>query len=747
MDAPFSPADRDGFEFGTEFRLSAELDAALKEWDTRVKRGEAVVAEDFFPGQPELAAQMRECIRALESLCKISDNPDAAVADAPPEIIGNYRVISELGRGGSSVVYVAEQSSPRRRVALKLFDSIANAPRMESRFRLETQLLASLQHSGIAQIYDAGMTVMDGAQRAYFTMELVDGLAVSHFIRQKVIQGSWSVNDTVSTCLGFCDALSHAHDHGITHRDLKPGNLLVTNDGTTKVIDFGIARLESSAGESDPITVASSVLVGTWPYMSPEQFGGEPGSIDRRTDVYGLAVVLYELLAGRLPYDVQSKSLWETAKTVRTMDPKPLGSSDRRLRGDLAVILETALAKEPSERYASMREFSADLRRYLDGHPIHARRQTAISQLRKWSRRHPVAAIASLVSVIALASLTFVASSSAKIAWTKSNELRHSNERLVAANLKIRREVRKVQQSEWKQERTNLQLLETTERLRRTILNSKLMHVGRLADSQPQYMRALLHDRSVFPADQRGFSWQLAERQTRRQVVRFNADSRGLFDLAIADDGSWLVTTGANGLRVWDLTDNRRLAWMSELLDSPRTRLAIDSDQRRVLFCRADGQVSRLQFDTGERLRLPAQSRGVARSLALLAGSDAYLVGDQDGQLQCWESPGGPLRWSVQLSDAPLIALTPAADSKQLGVLNERGDAFVCRLSDGAVVAQTKLPRGELVRGRFSSDLRFVAGAAKLFRFVGQETKIGRTVLEPSWVLSRHRRGPWVRAE
>src|SRR6056297_1614626 len=176
---------------------------------------------DPFPPLPERWEQL-----ALE----------AADQEPLPERIGPYPVLSILARGGSSTIYVAEQEFPRRRIALKLLDAALSIPRNRTRFQLEVQLLGSLPHPGIVQVFDAGVAELDGQERAFITMELIDGQPVTSYVQSRVTTGDWSASDTIRLCLGYCNALAYVHSHGIIHRDIKPANLLVTKQGVPKVI-------------------------------------------------------------------------------------------------------------------------------------------------------------------------------------------------------------------------------------------------------------------------------------------------------------------------------------------------------------------------------------------------------------------------------------------------------------------------------------------------------------------------------
>ncbi|HEY2665037.1 MAG TPA: serine/threonine-protein kinase, partial [Candidatus Binataceae bacterium] len=325
---------------------------------------------------------------------------DDAVADRVtltlPAKIGQYRIIRLLGEGGMGVVYEAEQESPRRAVALKIIKPGFAGPELRRRFEYESWALGRLHHPGIAQIYEAGTADTGLGPQPYFAMEFIHGRSLRDYAEAEHL----NLRQRLDLMLKIFDAVHHAHQQGLIHRDLKPGNILVDDAGQPRILDFGVARTTGinapAAGETD-----LGQLVGTLAYMSPEQTLGDPLEIDVRSDVYSLGLVLYELLAGRPPYRV-GKALDEAVQTIREGEPAPLSSVDRMYRGDVETIVAKALEKEKDRRYGSAAELAADIRRYLEDEPIVARPPSATYQLQKFARRHSalVAGIAAVFVVL-----------------------------------------------------------------------------------------------------------------------------------------------------------------------------------------------------------------------------------------------------------------------------------------------------------------------------------------------------------
>lgn len=336
----------------------------------------------------ELAAELEDLLRYHDREEAILDrSPSSGVArhagpEAAPEQIAGYRITRELGAGGMGVVYEAQQESPARAVALKVIRPGLVSRSLTKRFTHEAAALARLQHPGIAQVYEAGVDA--GAGRPFIAMELIRGTPLNEFVRNRKPQ----LEDKLSLFLKICDAVEHAHRRGVIHRDLKPGNILIDSDGNPKVLDFGLSRFTDS--DRAVTTVATNVgqILGTLSYMSPEQAQGSPGVIDERSDVYALGVILYELLAGKLPIEVSAGPVHEALRAITTDEPTSISVVDRRLRGDLDTITRRALEKDPSRRYQHAADLRDDVRRFLENQPIAARPPSAMYQLRKFAKRN-----------------------------------------------------------------------------------------------------------------------------------------------------------------------------------------------------------------------------------------------------------------------------------------------------------------------------------------------------------------------
>lgn len=317
--------------------------------------------------------------------------------------LGDVTILRIIADGGMGRVYEGLQHKPRRTVAVKVIRSGIITPALMKRFEYESQVLASLTHPGIAQIHSVGLQNVAGAVVPYFVMEMIPN---AKSLVEYASDHSLPTHARVALFRKVSEAVAHGHQKGIIHRDLKPGNILVGGDGTPKVIDFGVARSTDADRALTTMHTHVGQLVGTLQYMSPEQFAAEPDELDVRADVYAMGVILYELLAGRPPYDVAHKGVFEVAHVVRDVDPAPLSSVNKTLRRDLATIVHKCLEKDRGRRYSSAAELAADLGRYLVGDPITAAPTGLIDGVARLARRHRIAATAAATVFLALIGAT-----------------------------------------------------------------------------------------------------------------------------------------------------------------------------------------------------------------------------------------------------------------------------------------------------------------------------------------------------
>lgn len=336
--------------------------------------------------------------------------------------VGPYLITREIGRGGMGTVYEAHRADDQyaKRVAIKTVTSANDRVEMQRRFQRERQLLARLEHRNIAALLDGGVTA-EGLP--YFIMEFVEGQPITVWCDARGLD----VRERLALFRQVCGAVQYAHEHLVVHRDLKPGNILVSGDGTVKLLDFGIAKLVDPTSLGDETLTRTGALPMTAAYASPEQLRGEP--VSTASDIYSLGVVLYELVAGQRPFGNEGGLLSAVHAAATRTAPEPPSTAvrttpgdtiaerrRRALRGDVDSIVMMALRSEPSRRYRSAQQFADDLQRHLDGQPILAQPDTFGYRFAKFVRRNRAATSAGALAVAALLTGTVVSVRQARAA-------------------------------------------------------------------------------------------------------------------------------------------------------------------------------------------------------------------------------------------------------------------------------------------------------------------------------------------
>jgi len=364
-------------------------------------------------GDPELRREVEAMIATTKDFGGVIQSAIAKeaidLADSGDALLGKrigaWRLARVLGHGGMGTVFLAARDDQafHKKAAIKLIKRGMETAQVLKRFQRERQILARLDHPYIARLLDGGSTE-DGAP--YFVMEYVDGTPITEYCARHGLR----VPDRLRLFLNVCAGVQFAHQNLVVHRDLKPGNIFITRDGTPKLLDFGLAKLMLSDLESEQTLTAMRVMTPS--YASPEQVRGEP--VTTATDVYSLGVVLYELLTGRRPFDTKTTSLPELERKICHTEPDSPAMIVPALRGDLENILLKALRKEPVRRYASAEQFAEDIRRHLAGLPVLARKDTLAYRTGKFLRRNRWPVAVGAVAVAGLMLTTAIAVSHAR---------------------------------------------------------------------------------------------------------------------------------------------------------------------------------------------------------------------------------------------------------------------------------------------------------------------------------------------
>jgi len=400
-----------------EDELLAEL---VEEYIRRCRAGERPTVQEYATRHPALADRIRDVLPAVTAI----EQEVAPVAERVGSTIGRYKLLERIGEGGFGAVYMAEQQAPlRRKVALKVIKPGVDTKQVIARFEAERQALALMDHENIAKVLDGGATE---SGRPYFVMELVHGVPITEYCDKNELPP----RERLELFVHVCRAVQHAHMKGVIHRDIKPGNVLVTlHEGVAvpKVIDFGVAKATGQQLTEKTLFTNFAQMVGTPLYMSPEQAEMTSVDVDTRSDVYSLGVLLYELLTGTTPLDkdrlkqsafdeirriireeepprpsTRLSTLGHQAKTIsarRKSDPAQL---ERLVRGELDWIVMKALEKDRRRRYETANGMARDIERYLRDDPVEACRPSQMYRLRKFARRNKAALGATILVAASL---------------------------------------------------------------------------------------------------------------------------------------------------------------------------------------------------------------------------------------------------------------------------------------------------------------------------------------------------------
>lgn len=346
------------------------------------------------------AARMRQ-LRLIASGHLSTPEIDAGL---PMKTLPGYTLLREIHRGGQGIVYLAVQASTGRQVAVKLLNRAplaGSGPAGLARFEREIQILSRLKHPTIVTIHDCGRD----REHLYLVMDYIPGRPLDAYVEDH----RTPLRETLALFVSICDGVNAAHLRGVIHRDLKPGNILVDESGQPHVLDFGLAKLadDSSDAPSARAMTVTGQFVGSLPWASPEQAEGRTEQLDIRTDVYSLGVVLYQLLTGRFPYPVLGR-LDEVVRHIVQTSPIRPSVLERGIDRDLETIVLKCLAKEPERRYQIAGELARDIRRYLAGDAIEARRDSLAYLVQKGIARHRVAAIAGATMLLAVFGALFI---------------------------------------------------------------------------------------------------------------------------------------------------------------------------------------------------------------------------------------------------------------------------------------------------------------------------------------------------
>jgi WD40 repeat protein len=611
------------------------------------------------------------------------------------------------------IVYEAEQAMPRRTVALKAIRPGLASRAALLRFEHEAHVLGRLHHPGIAQIYEAGTALPERGIQAFIAMELVDGPPLVEHARERGL----GVRERIELLVRVCDAVQHAHQRGVIHRDLKPSNILVDKSGQPRVLDFGVARLtdpEEEDGLGEGRATGPGLLVGTLAYMSPEQVSGDPAEVDARADVYALGVLLFELLTGVLPHPVKGRTLPDVALAIRNEPAPPLASFDRSLRGDLTAIAAMALEREKERRYASAADLAADLRRFLAGKPVAARRDATFYVLKRQFQRHRwiVAAVAAFL--VGLSAFAVVAEVQRRRADANARALADALVRSHVERARLLASTGSLQAAEdllWDAElsapsaRTHWALWDLYSRLPclQTFVGPAGSILSMAATADGRWIATGSHETDVI-------LWDAA---SGRSAALPGEHSGLVLGLAYDPSGARLYSADTNGkLVAWD-SASRNPAWTLDLEGGGINGLACDAAGTTLAAACVDGRVRLVDVAVPRTTSAFEAHAGGARCVAF-DGRGALVSAGNDGGVGIWDAASGTKLAELDAHAAQVATL--AVDEKRALLATGASDGTI-RLFD----LEHRAPAGEIALDdgpvrclRFAPDgARLLATGAK----------------------------------
>ena len=613
---------------------------------------------------------------AVGATCANGTGGERAFTEKPGDRIGRYKLLEKIGEGGMGVVYMAEQEEPvRRRVALKIIKLGMDTKQVVARFEAERQALALMDHPNIAKVLDAGATETG---RPYFVMELVQGVPITEFCDQNRLP----TQERVKLFITVCQAIQSAHQKGIIHRDLKPTNILVTlNAGVPMplVIDFGVAKATNQKLTEKTIFTNYGAMIGTPAYMSPEQAEMSRLDVDTRSDIYGLGVLLYELLTGTTPFPEQrlrSAGYNEMQRIILEEEPerpstrlstlrgeqrsavaRNRGGSEltlgRAFPGDLDWIVMKCLEKDRARRYETANGLAADLKRHLNNEPVVARPPSTAYRLRKAIHRNQLAFLAGAVVAAAVLAGTGISTWEAVVAT-------RARGKAVAAQ----QEAQRARDAEkWTRLEAEHELYAAKMNLAQQAWDEN--DVGRL--------RQLLEETQDSPY--RGFEWYYWQPKAHLALKTLRGHLDAVTSVAFSPDGRRILTGSNDGTaKVWNAASGKELVTLKGHRGAVACA-AFSPDGRRIATASTDGTAKVWEAASGRELLTLKGHPGEVMSVAYSPDGQRIVTGSGDHTARVWEAASG----------RDLLALKGHSDLVHAAAFSPDGQRIVTGSWDGTV--------------------------------------------------------------
>jgi len=684
--------------------------------------------------------------------------------------VGSWRLAQVLGQGGTSTVFLAirDDQAFQKQAAIKLIKRGMETSQVLLHFHRERQILAQLDHPNIARLLDAGSTDFG---TPYFVMEYVDGMHITDYCTKHNL----SVSARLRLFQQVCSAVHFAHKNLVVHRDLKPGNILVTADDKPKLLDFGLAKLLQPDPLSDTTVTTARML--TPDYASPEQVRGEP--ITTATDVYSLGVVLYEMMTARRPYEVSTDSWAEMERTICQNEPPRLGAVVPSLRGDLENIVMMAMRKEPARRYGSAEQLGEDIRRYLANLPVAAERDTLLYRGRKFARRHWISLAAAFLLGASLFGGVLFSGREMRFALAAQRraELQTCVANLTAADLHLRMGDSVAARDRLNECPATLRDWEWHYLRRESDSSFDRLYMGETipVDSAafgfaPDGQRILFNDLHTVYAWKPGttepaarysgfgsilsisrdgrrivsktytggvesdFSLRVFDLESKQLISQFGGHSREV-GLAVFDDsGRVIASTDAGGaVRVWDPQSGRDLGLMPQALGVVE-HLSISRGGSRVAGAGRTDTAWMWDVSSGTVRRL--EGGGHATSIAFSPDGGRVAAGSADRRLREWDAQRGTLLVTSEPENGDVYSVAFSPDGTK--ILASIGGGAV-QILDAATGASAGMLLGQA--GRMVSpfgQVSFTPDGTRVIKAEGESLQIWNTASSSNGMILRH---------
>ena len=681
------------------FKKAGEIFQNAIEIEYPAKR--ARYLENACKEDPKLRVEVEALLKAhgeAGSFLDVSDGPSVTLdgvsqIEGPGTKIGRYELLELIGEGGMGLVYMARQKKPvKRKVALKIIKPGMDSKQVVARFEAEKQALAVLDHPNIAHVFDAG-TTKEG--RPYFIMEYVKGMSITAYCDEHKL----NIEKRLRLFEQVCEGIHHAHQKGIIHRDIKPTNILVSVHGdraVPKIIDFGIAKAVTQPLTEKTFVTFQGQLLGTPEYMSPEQVDMATQDIDTRSDIYSLGVLLYELLAGVLPFDRESfaslgfaevqrtireqepdspstrlTNLGEKAKTIAASRDTHVVALARRLHRELEWIPLKAMRKDRCRRYKSASEMTDDIRNYLNGNPLIAGPETAVYRTRKFMRKHAgsvaTAALVAVVIVLGLVASIVMGCRAERARQQEATARKQVEQALVRAENaeKVAQEQRKLAEEQRRlAEKQRMLAEERAEDYRRSL------YINRISLAETKYhegnIRVVRELLDACDEDLRGWEWRRMNHISDQAYMTLHGHTGKVIRIAVSPDGKRIASGSADKtVKVWETTTGAEIMTLRGH-EAPVGGLAFSADGQYIASGSVDKTIKIWNSETGHELRSIEGHESWVNRLCFSPDDSKIISASNDKTIRVWDVDSGEELSTLQGHDGSVLSVAVSPDGRRI---------------------------------------------------------------------------------